>query len=79
MELSLSSDIGLAPALECLLISLVILVLSMFVIARLVFGFDLGSVLFMITVAMAALMAIRGSRVFYFLNNKDKRFLYEWF
>jgi len=51
----------------------------MFVIGRLVFGFGLGSVLFMITVAMAALIAIRGSRVFYFLNNKDKRFLYEWF
>jgi len=26
-----------------------------------------------------SLMAIRDSRVFYFLNNKDKRFLYEWF
>jgi len=51
----------------------------MFVIGRLVFGFGLGSVLFMITVAMAALIAIRGSRVFYSLNNKDKRFLYEWF
>ena len=46
---------------------------------QVVFGFGLGSVLFMITEAMAALMAIRGSRVFYFLNNKDKRFLYEWF
>ena len=69
----------MAPALECLLISLVILVLSMFVIGRLVFGFGLGSVLLMITVAMVAVMAIRGSRVFYFLNNKDKRFLYEWF
>jgi len=43
------------------------------------FGFGLGSVLLMITVAMAAVMAIRDSRVFYFLNNKDKRFLYEWF
>jgi len=51
----------------------------MFVIGRLVFGFGLGSVLFMITEAMAAWMAIRGSRVVYFLNNKDKRFLYEWF
>ena len=64
---------------------MVFLVLSMFIIGMLVFGFGfgfgfgLGSVLFMITVAMAALMAIRGSRVFYFLNNKDKRFLYEWF
>jgi hypothetical protein len=53
----------------------------MFIIGRLVFGFGfgLGSVLLMITVAMAAVMAIRDSRVFYFLNNKDKRFLYEWF
>jgi hypothetical protein len=57
----------------------VFLVLSMFIIGRLVFGFGLGSVLLMITVAMAAVMAIRDSRVFYFLNNKDKRFLYEWF
>jgi len=51
----------------------------MFIIGMLVFGFGLGSVLLMITVAMVAVMAIRGSRVFYFLNNKDKRFLYEWF
>lgn len=56
---------------------MVFLVLSMFIIGRLVFG--LGSVLLMITVAMAAVMAIRDSRGFYFLNNKDKRFLYEWF
>lgn len=58
---------------------MVFLVLSMFIIGRLVFGFGLGSVLLMITVAMAAVMAIRDSRVFYFLKNKDKRFLYEWF
>ena len=62
---------------------MVFLVLSMFIIGMLVFGFGfglgLGSVLLMITVAMVAVMAIRGSRVFYFLNNKDKRFLYEWF
>jgi hypothetical protein len=53
----------------------------MFIIGMLVFGFGfgLGSVLLMITVAMVAVMAIRDSRVFYFLNNKDKRFLYEWF
>jgi hypothetical protein len=57
----------------------VFLVLSRFIIGMLVFGFGLGSVLLMITVAMAAVMAIRDSRVFYFLNNKDKRFLYEWF
>jgi hypothetical protein len=71
----------LAPALECLLITVVFLVLSRFIIGMLVFGFGfgLGSVLLMITVAMAAVMAIRDSRVFYFLNNKDKRFLYEWF
>ena len=62
---------------------MVFLVLSMFIIGMLVFGFGfglgLGSVLLMITVAMVAVMAIRDSRVFYFLNNKDKRFLYEWF
>ena len=69
----------MAPVLECLLISLVFLVFSMFIIGRQLFGFGLGSVLLMITVAMAVLMAIRGSRGFYFLNNKDKRFLYEWF
>ena len=60
---------------------MVFLVLSRFIIGMLVFGFGfgLGSVLLMITVAMAAVMAIRDSRVFYFLKNKDKRFLYEWF
>lgn len=63
MELSLSSDVGLALALECLRIIMVFLVLSMFIIGRLVFGFGLGSVLLMITVAMAAVTAIRDSRV----------------
>jgi len=51
----------------------------MFIIGRQLFGFGLGSVLLMITVAVAVLMAIRGSRGFYFLSNKDKRFLYEWY
>ena len=58
---------------------MVFLVLSRFIIGMLVFGFGFGSVLLMITVAMVAVMAIRDSRVFYFLKNKDKRFLYEWF